>query len=507
VRSKYSARMMRGSSGLTPGATYYEQVDDIRTPSRTDSDHSDMVTPGTGLLEDRDRSIEMHRTSHDLRGMLLRAALACSILSFAVSATVAAGLYWGYLVAASAVDGVRRWPSEELLEAETKPRDEQPQQEGGHCFGDMLKDTAAMGREENAFQFITGTSAHKLPPMYGHVREKTIWTFWYDSEHCPYSRRCHMPAYIQLCLDTIRRNKGSFDLHVLHADTVDQFVSFTELPVHWSILSPRQQKDALMNALLARYGGVALDISTILFRPLDQEWDEVVDSGATFRGYMYRLNDKPWMLPEVTATWFLMSRREGIFSTAVRDQRVSMCLAHERPSLPLGDLTLTPVLSMFNYTLPKCYEDKAVKNRASCPEFSQPIWGPGATGPARNDRKVLLSDPRAGPQLPFARLDKFGTALWSIYDTTSLSQSQVVKGPLEMLQLDLEVCSSMKECWHDVFLSRVKTSAPFVKIFNYQEQLQYLSLRDILSRRHSYLYNWLKLAGLNQSQLDPPGLH
>lgn len=487
---------------MSQGATYYEQVSHVRTPSRTDSDHSDLVTPVTGLLEDRDRVIEKHRPSQDLTGILLRAALACSILSFAVSAAVAAGLYWGYLIAASAVDDHRRWPTESLLEAETNARNEQVMPED--CYGEMLRDTAAMGREENAFRFITGTSAHTPPQMYGNVREKTIWAFWYDRDHCPYSERCHMPAYVQLCLETIRRNKGTFDLHVLHADTVDQFVSFTELPVHWSILSPGQQKDALMNALLARYGGVALDISTILFRPLDQEWDEVVNSGATFRGYMYRLNGKPWMLPEVTGTWFLMSRREGIFSTAVRDQRVSMCLAHERPNFALGDFTLTPVLSMFNYTLPKCYEDQAVKNRASCPEFAQPIWVQSASGPARNDRKMLLSDPRAGPQLPFARLDATGTALWRTDDGATLS---FVKGPLQMLQVDLEMCSSMKECWHDIFLPRFNTGAPFVKIFKGQEQLQHMSLRDILSRQNSYLYNWLKLAGLNASQLDPPGFN
>jgi len=502
---------MRGSSGLSPGTPYYEQVNHLRTPSRTDSnhsDHSDVISPVTGLLEDGDRVIEKPRPSHhDLTGLLLRAALACSILSFAVSAAVAAGLYWGYLIAASALDDLRRWPTESLLEADTDSGDEQARPEGGQCFEEMLRDTAAMGRDENAFRFVTGTSAHKLPPMHGRVREKTIWTFWYEREHCPYSKRCHMPAYVQLCLETIRRNKGTFDLHVLHADTVDQFVSGTELPVRWSILSPRQQKDALMNALLARYGGVALDISTILFRPLDQEWDEVVDSGATFRGYMYRLNGKPWMLPEVTGTWFLMSRREGIFSTAVRDQRVSMCLAHARPNLVLGDFTLTPVLSMFNYTLPKCYEDQAVKNRESCPEFSQPIWGQSATGPARNDRKVLLSDPRAGPQLPFARLDDSGTALWRTDDAASLRQSHLVKGPLQMLQLDLNVCSSMKECWHDVFLPRLNKSAPFIKIFSHRGALQYLSLRDILSRQNSYLYNWLKLAGLDKSQLDLPGLN
>merc|ERR1719277_2818991 len=75
-----------------------------------------------------------------------------------------------------------------------------------------------------------------------------------------------------------------------------------------------------MNALLARYGGVAMDISTILLRPIDDYWDEMVSNQATFRGYTYRLNGKPWRHPEVTPVWFLMSRREGIFRTAAWTQ-------------------------------------------------------------------------------------------------------------------------------------------------------------------------------------------
>jgi len=170
------------------------------------------------------------------------------------------------------------------------------------------------------YKDVTGSDGHEQPEMYGKVKEKTIWSYWYHKTSCASSKNCAYPAHIQLCIETVEINKGTFDYKVMHIDDVPKYVSMFELPFRWKQLDPAQQKDALMNALLARYGGVAMDISTVLLRPLDDHWNEMVDKEATAKMYMYRLNSVPWRHPEVTATWFIMSRREGIFSTAVRNQ-------------------------------------------------------------------------------------------------------------------------------------------------------------------------------------------
>lgn len=367
------------------------------------------------------------------------------------------------------------------------------------------------------YEEITGSPGHVLPEMYGKVREKTIWSYWHHPETCPSSRNCVLPAAIQLCAETVMRNRGDFDYKIVHQDEVSKYVSPIELPVRWQDLRETLQKDALMNALLARYGGVAMDISTILLRPLDDYWDEMVHKGATFFGYMYRLNGRPWRHAEVTTVWFLMSRREGIFSTAVRNQVIGMgdkmnTGAYHHWYLALGDQTLLPVLEMFNYSLPKCYEDPTVtipvdsklhtfpdQNPRWCPEHEQPSWYQGVTGPARNDTRILLRDPRDGPQLPFAFL---GMLRWKIHET---GKRWTAKDAVPGSPMDGEKCASPKSCWEDVFLPRfTEVPAPgqakllsFIKLFHHASEFEGMSREDILADKDTYFYNFLRLAGLD----------
>jgi len=171
-----------------------------------------------------------------------------------------------------------------------------------------------------------------------------------------------------------------------------------------------------------------------------------------------------------------------------------------------GDQTLTPILEQVNYSLPKCYEDKTlILPKEQCPEFEQPRWYTGLTGPARNDIKILLRDPRDGPHLPFALN---GMALWNVNGSGPLNGTGdpgfpdpwKPGGPMYG-----EKCASMKECW-DVFLQRFNGTstrlgeAPllnFVKLFDAGSNLKGKSRKDILSMKDTFFYNWLKLAGLD----------
>eukprot|EP00419_Tripos_fusus_P001372 CAMPEP_0172671972 /NCGR_PEP_ID=MMETSP1074-20121228/11255_1 /TAXON_ID=2916 /ORGANISM="Ceratium fusus, Strain PA161109" /LENGTH=296 /DNA_ID=CAMNT_0013489093 /DNA_START=58 /DNA_END=944 /DNA_ORIENTATION=+ len=163
---------------------------------------------------------------------------------------------------------------------------------------------------------VTGAPALQLPRKYGIIPEKTIWLYWYHPQTCPNSMKCVLSPKRQLLLESIIHNKGNFHVELVHKNQVEEFVNDVELPFRWRELLPELQQAAVMNALLARYGGVALDLCTCLLRPLDDYWDEMVANGASFRGYLFRLNGKPWWRAEAVADWFLMGRREGIFSSA-----------------------------------------------------------------------------------------------------------------------------------------------------------------------------------------------
>jgi len=413
-----------------------------------------------------------------------------SVLSFLFSAGAAAGLSWGHVMApqprcsslAATVTSVRGLGP---ASAQSGPGPQSGSAAADTCFDDVMRTGG-----KHPFYSVTGTRGHIMPEMFGKVREKTIWSFWHDPEHCPSSSNCRMPAHLKLCIQSVHRNRGTFDHRVLHLDDARRYVNLLELPLHWYFLQPVQQKESLMNALLARYGGVALDISTVLLHPLDAYWDEMVLQEATFRGFMYRTNGRPWERPEATAPWFLMSRREGVFSTAVRNQMVNLCAARHYPELGLGDHTITPVLGGFNYSLPACADDETVQDPMACPGASQPRFLQGVTAEPKTDGRLMLKDPRDGPHLPFAFLDDFGMGTWQVSNTSELPGH-----PAE--------CGSPSECWEKVVLPRYHLgSLVFVKLFRSGGALRTLGPKELLASRQSFFYRWLELAGLSRRALE-----
>jgi len=259
-----------------------------------------------------------------------------------------------------------------------------------------------------------------------------------------------------------------------------------------------------------------MDISTVLLRPIDDYWDEMVAKGATFRGYVYRLNGKPWRHSEMAAVWFLMSRREGIFSTAVRNQVIAMGDSDDPHVFSFwynafGDQTLAPILQMYKYDLPKCTADTTVINgkhddgRYMCPEHEQRPWWKGVSGPPKNDSIIMVADPREGPQLPFACLNM---ETWSVTSETLPDHAGIpdalwaqTKGaPLYTIS-----CKTMKECWDNYFWAAYKEVPPpgqanrlsFIKLFNLGgPKLKNMTREQILASKDSWFYHWLKLAGL-----------
>ncbi|CAK0883524.1 unnamed protein product, partial [Prorocentrum cordatum] len=79
-----------------------------------------------------------------------------------------------------------------------------------------------------------------------------------------------------LCRETLEGNKGRFDFRLVSKADVFQHISKEALPADWDSLKPRYQKDTAINAILAQHGGVAIDIHTIMFRGLDDWWEDSI---------------------------------------------------------------------------------------------------------------------------------------------------------------------------------------------------------------------------------------
>lgn len=107
---------------------------------------------------------------------------------------------------------------------------------------------------------------------------KTIWIYWenvYSAE---------MPGYISLCLDTIRKHKGDWDLVELSPENVHDYVSGLRSDFH-DIPEIAHKADYIRAAVLSQNGGMWMDIDTIVLRPLSLITDLIEDSGALFYGW------------------------------------------------------------------------------------------------------------------------------------------------------------------------------------------------------------------------------
>ncbi|CAK0883520.1 unnamed protein product, partial [Prorocentrum cordatum] len=118
-----------------------------------------------------------------------------------------------------------------------------------------------------------------------------------------------------LCRETLEGNKGRFDFRLVSKADVFQHISKEALPADWDSLKPRYQKDTAINAILAQHGGVAIDIHTIMFRGLDDWWeDSIIAKGVQFKGFYYTSRAE-------TATWFMMVGTGRMMREAVERQK------------------------------------------------------------------------------------------------------------------------------------------------------------------------------------------
>ncbi|MDO4723706.1 MAG: capsular polysaccharide synthesis protein [Comamonadaceae bacterium] len=89
---------------------------------------------------------------------------------------------------------------------------------------------------------------------------RLIWTYWHEAQP---------PLVVQRCIDGWRRLNPQHSVQLLHAGNVRQFLP--DLPEALARLNIAKQTDWMRLALLQRHGGIWMDASIILTRPLD-EW-------------------------------------------------------------------------------------------------------------------------------------------------------------------------------------------------------------------------------------------
>lgn len=111
--------------------------------------------------------------------------------------------------------------------------------------------------------------APAYPAPVDREEKSTIWVYWNDESH--------MPPMVSACIRRIRENANGREVVIITDQNVHQYVDFD--PIIW-----RKQKegkitrthfsDFIRVGLLLRYGGVYIDSTTFLTRPLPLEVTE-----------------------------------------------------------------------------------------------------------------------------------------------------------------------------------------------------------------------------------------
>jgi hypothetical protein len=97
-----------------------------------------------------------------------------------------------------------------------------------------------------------------------------------------------MPAYLGLCLRTWQRNAPDYEVIVLDHSNLAQYAGAGVLDLETlAQVSPNIQKDAVMFAVLARHGGLFMDMDTIVFSGMDAFRRELLSTElVTFSRHM-----------------------------------------------------------------------------------------------------------------------------------------------------------------------------------------------------------------------------
>ncbi len=161
-------------------------------------------------------------------------------------------------------------------------------------------------QQEN-FSLLDIEIKNKYPPI---KTPRNIWVYWENIN------RNNYPTHIKLCLDTIRKHLGKYNLVILNEKTIKNYLP--ELRNDFENLKIAQKVDYYRIALLYKYGGIWIDADIIMvkdlepvFKKLDEGYDYVgfgCTGGQCSNGYFRPSN------------WVMASRPNSILMKTVLDK-------------------------------------------------------------------------------------------------------------------------------------------------------------------------------------------
>ena len=124
------------------------------------------------------------------------------------------------------------------------------------------------------------------------ISEKTIWTYWDQGKY-------NIPIFPSLCINTWKRMNPDHRVIIVDKDNVYRYLSNKDLPPNWKDINTSQFKsDFVRLALLEKYGGIWMDITTICVRPINSMFNQT----KSLEGFVKTNTD-------VFESWFITGKK------------------------------------------------------------------------------------------------------------------------------------------------------------------------------------------------------
>lgn len=147
------------------------------------------------------------------------------------------------------------------------------------------------------------------------VKERTIWGYWAQGQE-------QMPHFFRMCVDTWRYHNPDWDIRVLNKSAVHEYLSESDLPNRFAhLFSHQTASDCVRLALLARYGGVWMDVNILLRRSLDDLCWNAVQRGDRKAAVFFhpRYGTETMGGKDFVESWFLATKAGNPFFIRWRD--------------------------------------------------------------------------------------------------------------------------------------------------------------------------------------------
>ncbi|CAK9062367.1 unnamed protein product [Durusdinium trenchii] len=136
---------------------------------------------------------------------------------------------------------------------------------------------------------------------------RIAWSFWDKGAE-------KLPDFRRLCVETWAAQNPDWEIEILDQRNVLDFLEPSDLPRLWDEMYVPWQADAVRLALLAKYGGLWIDASTICFQPFDAwiygaiQSEERPEEIAAF--YFSAWGCEMHKSKEFVENWVMAARRE-----------------------------------------------------------------------------------------------------------------------------------------------------------------------------------------------------